>query len=56
MWAANQLADLLARQAASTVRLSALTRRRVARQFRQARDFVIFVGKVTAAAGDTVMN
>ena len=55
MRCANQLADLLAKKAAATVRISAQIRGNVASQFKQARDIAIFVGKVTTAAGGVAM-
>ena len=51
---ANQLADLLAKQAAATVRVSSKIRREVADQFSKAKDIAVFVGQLTAAAGSFI--
>ena len=48
---ANELADQLAKMAAETVRVPSATRIAVAKEFKQAKDIAMFVGRLTVAAG-----
>ena len=62
MWAANQLADLLAKDAASSVQIDDATRRMLRERFHRAKQLVVFVGQLTYAAnhhigpGGTIMR
>jgi len=51
MWLANQLVDLLAKEAAETVRLPVSTRLWLQERLTQLKDVAIFVGKLTYEAG-----
>ena len=50
MWCANQIVDMLAKDAARAIRLSFTHRRALYRREHQVRELVIFLGKLTFAA------
>ena len=55
MWCANQLVDLLAKQAAESVRHDKVLLDRVAEGLAQLKEVAMFVGKLTCEAGSHVL-